>query len=188
VKFTDGFWQVRPGVEALYAQEAYDIVPDGGTLRVYAPTKVIERRGDVLNRAMLTVTLSSPLEGVIRVRIEHHEGAVRSPGFDLVGAREGVGHASSDETGGTFESGGLTARISQGAPWELSFESGGRVLTTSGSKAVGYVSLSPGAPVTADPTGETGVSQTGLAPAAHYVHEQLSLGVGELVYGLGAPS
>ena len=25
MKFTDGFWQVRPGVEAFYAQEAYDL-------------------------------------------------------------------------------------------------------------------------------------------------------------------
>ena len=25
MKFTDGFWQLRPGVTALYAQEAYDI-------------------------------------------------------------------------------------------------------------------------------------------------------------------
>ncbi len=25
MKFTDGFWQLRPGVTALYSQEAYDI-------------------------------------------------------------------------------------------------------------------------------------------------------------------
>ncbi len=25
MKFTDGFWQLRPGVTALYAQEAYEI-------------------------------------------------------------------------------------------------------------------------------------------------------------------
>ena len=25
MKFTDGFWQLRPGVTALHAQEAYDI-------------------------------------------------------------------------------------------------------------------------------------------------------------------
>ncbi|MCT7013812.1 hypothetical protein M1707_22805, partial [Salmonella enterica subsp. enterica serovar Saintpaul] len=62
MKFTDGFWQMRPGVAALYAQEAYEIDRredgvDGEALTVLAPTKVIERRGDVLNRPTLTVSL-----------------------------------------------------------------------------------------------------------------------------------
>ena len=34
MKFTDGFWQLRPGVTALYAQEAYDI----GLANRLAPT------------------------------------------------------------------------------------------------------------------------------------------------------
>ncbi|OUE27336.1 alpha-xylosidase [Clavibacter michiganensis] len=185
MRFTDGFWQVRPGVDAQYAQEAYDVEADGGTLRAYAPTKRIERRGDTLNRPMLSVALSSPLEGVVRVRIEHHRGGTPSPGFDLVGAVEGQGVAHADEAGGTLTTGGLTARIRKGAPWSLTFESGGRVLTSSGHKSVGYVTLADGAPVPAEPTGTAGVTTTGLAPSRTYVHEQLSLGVGELVYGLG---
>jgi alpha-D-xyloside xylohydrolase len=185
MRFTDGFWQVRPGVDAQYAQEAYDVEADGDTLRAYAPTKRIERRGDTLNRPMLTVTLSSPLEGVVRVRIEHHRGGTPSPGFDLVGAREGQGVAHADADGGTLTTGGLTARITKGAPWSLAFESGGRVLTSSGHKSVGYVTLADGAPVPAEPTGTAGITTTGLAPSRTYVHEQLGLGVGELVFGLG---
>ena len=164
MKFTDGFWQTRPGVTALYAQEAYDIMPDGDTLRVYAPTKVIATRGDTLNRAMLSVTLSSPLDGVIRVRIEHHKGGRPSAGFDLVGATEGVGIAASDASGGTLTSGGLTARITPGAPWNLTFESEGRVLTSSGAKSVGFIKLANGAPVATEPVGEVGITTTGLAP------------------------
>ena len=42
MKFTDGFWQLRPGVTALYAQEAYDIAetddtPDGPGIVITAP-------------------------------------------------------------------------------------------------------------------------------------------------------
>jgi alpha-D-xyloside xylohydrolase len=190
MKFTNGFWEPRVGVTPLFAQEAYDIDAEGDTLRIYAPTKVIERRGDVLNRPMLSVTLSSPLEGVVRVRIEHHTGGVPSTGFDLVGATEGAGVAATEEvdgvlSAGTLTSGGLTARITPGAPWNLTFESEGRVLTSSGHKSVGYMALADGAPVATEPVGEVGITQTGLAPAKHYVHEQLSLGVGELVYGLG---
>ena len=64
MKFTDGFWQLRPGVTALYAQQAYDVQAGGHELTVTAPTKVIESRGDTLNRPSLTVTVFSPLDDV----------------------------------------------------------------------------------------------------------------------------
>ncbi|MDO8383324.1 MAG: alpha-xylosidase [Microbacterium sp.] len=190
MKFTDGFWQLRPGVTALYAQEAYDIwqvtdTADGAGLQITAPTAVIAKRGDVLNRATLTATLSSPLEGVVRVRIAHHEGGRREAGFELPGAvAGGVGEASVTETGGSLTSGPLTARITQGAPWSLSFEEGGRRLTGSGHKAQGYVQLAPDAQVDSGIVGNARAAQA--RPAANtFVHEQLDLGVGELIYGLG---
>jgi alpha-D-xyloside xylohydrolase len=71
MKFTDGFWQTRPGVTPLYAQEAYDMVAGENSLTVTATTKVIEGRGDTLDCPTLTVTLSSPLPNIVRVRIEH---------------------------------------------------------------------------------------------------------------------
>jgi alpha-D-xyloside xylohydrolase len=185
MKFTDGFWHARPGVDALYAQEAYDIERRDDTVRITAPTKVIERRGDVLNRAVLSVTLSTPLDGIIRVRIEKHTGARRNQGFELDGATHTVPTIVVDETGGALTSGDLTARIAPGSPWNLSFESRGRVLTTSGHKSIGHISLRPDATVTAEPAGVSGVTTTGLAPADAYLHARLSLGVGELVYGLG---
>ncbi|WP_150307287.1 alpha-xylosidase [Planctomonas psychrotolerans] len=189
MKFTDGFWQTRPGVSALYAQEAYDLevgrTAEGDTVTAHAPTKVIERRGDTLNRPVLTVTLSAPLEGVIRVRVERHAGGRPHAGFDLDGATEGVGRATSDETGAALTSGGLTARISAGAPWNLAFEANGRVLTTSGAKSLGHMTLDVGAPVATEPVGPTGVTRSGLAAHPTYTNAQLSLGVGELVYGLG---
>ncbi|WEO77895.1 alpha-xylosidase [Cryobacterium sp. SO2] len=185
MKFTDGFWHTRPGVTALYAQEAYDIEQVGTALRVTAPTKVIERRGDVLNRALLTVTLSSPLPGIIKVRVDQHTGIATGSGFDLVGAEPDAGVIVIDNTGGTLTAGPLTARVALGAPFALSFEADGRTLTESGHKSIGHMQLAPGAPVAAEPAGVSGVTTTGLAPAASYTHAQLSLGVGELVYGLG---
>jgi len=185
MKFTDGFWHARPGVTALYAQEAYDIERRGDTVRVTAPTKVIERRGDVLNRAVLSVTLSAPLPGIVRVRIEKNTGAPRNQGFELDGATDETPVIAVDETGGALTSGDLTARIAPGSPWNLTFESRGRVLTSSGHKSIGHISLGADATVTAEPAGVSGVTTTGLAPASSYLHARLRLGVGELVYGLG---
>ncbi|MGW8482298.1 alpha-xylosidase [Microbacterium sp. NPDC055903] len=189
MKFTDGFWQLRPGVSTLYAQEAYDIERvddsiDGEALVVTAPTAVIGRRGDTLNRAVFTVTLSSPLEGVVRVRVAHHEGGPWHGGFAVEGTEGGAGAATVTAEGGSLVTGGLTARIAPGAPWDLSFEVDGRRVTGSGRKAQGYVRLDGDAQV--DP-GIVNPAPAGVrAPRADtFVHEQLDLGVGELIYGLG---
>ena len=184
MKFTDGFWQLRPGVEALYAQEAYDIWPLEHAITITAPTKVIERRGDVLNRPTLTVTLTSPLPGVIGVRVEHFQGARPKSGFDLVGAEDGHGVVVVDESGGSLTSGDLTASIAAGAPWSLSFESGGRVLTRSGHRSLGYMTLAPDAEVDLGPVGNARARVAGPR-ASTYLHGQLELGVGEHIYGLG---
>ncbi|WP_127473106.1 alpha-xylosidase [Microbacterium sulfonylureivorans] len=190
MKFTDGFWQLRPGVTALYAQEAYDIwqtdtTPDGPGLVITAPTAVIAKRGDTLNRPVLTVTLSSPLEGVVRVRIAHHIGGAWHGGFGLPGAiAGGAGAGTVTADGGVLTTGGLTARVAAGEPWSLVFEHDGRVLTSSGLKSQGYVRLAADAQVD---TGIVDNARTGApAPVERvFVHEQLDLGVGELVYGLG---
>jgi len=154
---------MRPTVTPLYAQEAYDIVAGENSLSVTAPTKVIQGRGDTLNRPTLTVTLSSPLPNIVGVRIEHFQGLREERGFDLVGAQAGHGQASVTDVAGTLTSGELTATVAAGAPWNLSFSAQGRTLTSSGHKSIGYLQ----------------------APPETYVHEQLTLGVGELVYGLG---
>ncbi len=189
MKFTDGFWQLRPGVAALYAQEAYDIwqIPDtadGPGLMVTAPTAVIARRGDVLNRPVLTTTLSSPADGVIRVRIAHHTGAPWHGGFALPGAGGSADGVEITPSGGTVRAGLLTARVAAGAPWDLAFEVDGRRVTGSGHKSQGYLRVAADAQVDAGIVGNARAGQRASAAPA-YVHEQLDLGVGELVYGLG---
>ena len=189
MKFTDGFWQTRPGVTPLYAQEAYDMVAGENSLTVTATTKVIEARGDTLDCPTLTITLSSPLPNIVRVRIEHFQGLREELGFDLVGAQAGHGAVCVMDAAGTLTSGELTATVARGAPWDLSFEVGGCTLASSGPKSVGYMRVAPGAEVTA-PVGPRLASPSSAGvphppTAASYIHEQLTLGVGELVYGLG---
>ena len=186
MKFTDGFWQVRPGVETLYAQEAFDITSTDTEVKVLAPTRVIAGRGDVLNRPTFTVTLSSPLPGVIKVRAVHFDGASGDPGFDFPGDGGPSGEVSVGEDGSaTLTSGNLAATITPGAPWNLSFAVDGVEVTKSGHRALGLVSVSEGAPVPAEPVGETGLIDSGTAPSGTYIHEQLQLDVGETIYGLG---
>jgi alpha-D-xyloside xylohydrolase len=194
MKFTDGFWQTRPGVSSLFAQEAHDVeaADDGRALVVTAPTKVIASRGDTLNRPTLTVTLRSPMEGVIGVTVQHFAGGRDEVGFDLVGAEggeSGVGTAEATEGGGTLASGRLTASVRRGAPFDLEFRDGDTVLTRAGAKSAAHHQVARDARVDGAMIGnehggaDRSATDRVLAPA--YVSQQLSLGVGELVWGLG---
>ena len=172
MKFTDGYWKTRPGIHPLYAVEVDDVRvdPATGTMTVYAPTGRIRGRGDTLNRPMLTVTYSSPAEGVVKVRVEHHAGGARRGPVFPVHAEEGfVPGVAADDDGGTLRSGDLTVRVHRGGAWRVDFEQEGRVLTSSLPKSVGFM--------TAD--------GTGALPPGTWVHEQLAIDPGESIYGLG---
>ena len=176
MRFTNGFWLMRPGVEAHYARQAYELAVVDDALVVTAPTKVVESRGDTLNLPVLTVTVAPHLPGVIRVRIEHHTGGGEPLRFETT-PRSG-GSTRLDASGaGVVTSGDLVATVTPGAPWSLRFSSGGRDLTGSGHRSQAWVRLADDADVDAPPVG--------LERAATYVHEQLDLGVGTHVYGLG---
>ena len=163
MKFSDGFWQMRPGVQALYGQHAYDIWSDEHGLTAYAPTKRVRSRGDVLNGSMLTVSLSSPLEGIIRVRIDHLQGGENEIGFPLPGAESGIGKVELSEDSGTLTSGSLVATVTKAEHWSLTFGTAQSQLTASGAKSIALMQ-------------ENGRS---------FIQQQLDLGIGELVYGLG---
>ena len=68
-----------------------------------------------------------------------------------------------DESQATITSGALTARFRRGEHWALEFLADDNVLTRSADKAMALITES----------GKT------------YIREQLNLGIGEFVYGLG---
>jgi alpha-D-xyloside xylohydrolase len=185
VRFTDGFWQLREGVSALYAREARDIAESEGRLIVTAPTKVIETRGDTLNRPVLTVTLDAPLDGVIGVTIEHHTGGRAHEGFDLpgLGNTDATSEVVIGGAGGTLRSGTLVAHVRAGAGWSLSFDDDGRHLTSADEKSIAMIDVDPS--VALDGQLEDQLRTHRGGGAQRYLHQQLALGVGELVYGLG---
>ncbi|MGH7996679.1 MAG: alpha-xylosidase [Opitutaceae bacterium] len=165
MKFTHGHWLQPPGVRAHFAAEGRwaDIEADAVTVR--AATRPIRHHGDTLQGPMLTVRLSSPLADVVRVRIEHFAGLVpRGPGIPLLAPAAHAVEARKTERGAELRSGSLVAAVAMDGGWSLEFAAGGRTLTRSGARGIGYVEWEG---------------------RGRFVHEQLGLGVGECVYGLG---
>ncbi len=164
MKFTDGYWGIREGVTPHYAVHVYDVEVESDALTVYAPTRRVNHRGDTLNLPLLTVRFSSPMENVIRVQVWHHKGGVpRRPEFALYpqSAPDVVIH--NDEKNATLTTGQLTSRVEKAGDWKVQFKDGDKVITESGWRALGMVDT----------------------PEGRFIHEQLALGVGECVYGLG---
>ncbi len=203
MKFTNGYWMIRDGVDALYAREAYELAADATTesLNVLAPTSVVRGRYDTLNLPTFNVDITTPAEGVIRVRAEHWQGATEYPGFPLnadePGNRDyvtvqangnGDGEVGVNGADVTLTTGGLTVKVVKGAPWNLTFiGEDGKVLTESAGKSLGRFKLGAESNVTAQPVGEFGVTMDGSArdESDVFIAIQLHLSVGEDVYGLG---
>lgn len=61
MKFKDGYWLLRRGVQASYARQAYHVRRHGSGLRVLAPATSVHTRGDMLRGPVLTVEASSPM-------------------------------------------------------------------------------------------------------------------------------
>lgn len=203
MKFTNGYWMIRDGVDALYAREAYELAADATTesLNVLAPTSVVRGRYDTLNLPTFNVDITTPAEGVIRVCAEHWQGATEYPGFPLnadePGNRDyvtvqangnGDGEVGVNGADVTLTTGGLTVKVVKGAPWNLTFiGEDGKVLAESAGKSLGRFKLGAESNVTAQPVGEFGVTMDGSArdESDVFIAIQLHLSVGEDVYGLG---
>lgn len=203
MKFTNGYWMIRDGVDALYAREAYELAADATTesLNVLAPTSVVRGRYDTLNLPTFNVDITTPAEGVIRVCAEHWQGATEYPGFPLnadePGNRDyvtvqangnGDGEVGVNGADVTLTTGGLTVKVVKGAPWNLTFiGEDGKVLTESAGKSLGRFKFGAESNVTAQPVSEFGVTMDGSArdESDVFIAIQLHLSVGEDVYGLG---
>ena len=160
MKFTDGYWRKRDGYAVLHPAQLRDTDADGEVLTAYATTKPVRERADTLDTPLVTIRCEAPMPDVVRVTIGHFLGGTpKGPNFAVNQVDHPVTVTDTEIT-----SGALTARFRAGAEWGLDFLAGGRRLTGSGWKGIGVVDTADG---------------------RSYVHEQLDLGVGEAVYGLG---
>lgn len=165
MKFTDGYWLIREGLEMISGVQFLKATQSGNTLKVLVAPKDISDRAFQLDTALLTVEFSAPIEDAIRVKIVHHKGKVKcGPEFNLFEKQVPV---SIEETEDQirFTSGKTCAVINKKGQWEVNYFYNGKKMTASGYKAMTHI--------------------TETADKATYVREELNLGVGENIYGLG---
>ena len=166
MKFTNGYWLLRDEMKAAYAVEYGSHRVYGQELTMYLPCSHIVDRGSCLNIPLLTVTLSSPMDGVIKVSAIHHDGAVYNGPFAKVYTGDAHVRIEENEEQLIYQTGSLKAVIDK-APngYKMAFYEGDTFLTESSFRNLAYMQN----------------TKTGK----NYMLEQIFLDVDEYVYGLG---
>ena len=166
MKFTNGYWLLRDEMKAAYAVEYGSHRVYGQELSMYLPCSHIVDRGSCLNIQLLTVTLSSPMDGVIKVSAVHHDGAVYNGPFAKIYTGDAHVRIEENEEQLIYQTGSLKAVIDK-APngYKMAFYEGDTFLTESSFRNLAYMQN----------------TKTGK----NYMLEQMFLDVDEYVYGLG---
>ncbi|OMF22207.1 alpha-xylosidase [Paenibacillus sp. FSL H8-0548] len=165
MKFTDGNWLIRDEYKVLGAVQVHDFEQNAGKLTAYASPQPIVTRSNMLDTMLLTVHFHSPLPGIIGVKLVHHAGvAERGPAFELSSQTGDHVVIEENDNEAVLTSGNLSVHIRKGPVWAVDFYRGGERITGSTQKSMAYIT---------EDNGNT------------FMREELDVGVGEWVYGLG---
>lgn len=172
--FGNGCWLQKEGCGCFSPQEVYFAKVEPTKVTLCLPTTRIVTRGSTLGGINLTMVITSPAPEVLRVQTYHHMGAKkREPEFELEQKEEMPLTVTSDEEKLTIASGSLTLEI-QKKNWSMSYKRNGALITRSAAKDLACMKTD----WKGDYYDKGDITET-------YMRQQLSLGVGELIYGLG---
>src|SRR5688572_30055822 len=145
MKFSDGYWQMRPGMTPHYAAQVHEVILEKDSMTVFAPVGKLQERGHTVNQPLLTLRFSSPMENVIRMQCVHHKGqSPRIPEFTLYTGTAPQVSVSDDDHASTLTSGNLSVRVNKGSDWLVEYLGGNKLLTSSGWRALGFVDAPEG--------------------------------------------
>jgi alpha-D-xyloside xylohydrolase len=165
MKFDEGHWRLLPGTQAVYPVAIVDVRTEPDALVVTGYNRPVRGRWDYLDGSAITARFSSPMPDVIRVQLTHFKGRREpQPVFDLdYSLTNAAAIIGCDDQKAWLKAGKLAVETPVQGEWHITFRRDGQTLTESEPRAVGLF------------------SQNGKT----YLREQLSLQVGETVYGLG---
>lgn len=172
--FGNGCWLQKEGCACFTPQEVYFENTESTKVTLCLPTSRIVNRGCTLGGINLTMVITSPAPDVLRVQTYHHLGVKkREPEFELYQKEEQSLTVTSDEEKLTVTSGGLTLEIGK-KNWYMAYRRGNEVITRSAAKDLACMKT--------DWKGDAYDKGDGTET---YMRQQLTMGVGELIYGLG---
>jgi len=165
MKFTDGNWLLNKGVKAHYLHQVYDTEICDNSVTIYCPDKEIRDRADTVDGMLVSVKLSSPMEDIICIKLDHFKGStVPEPKFDINNDSNKPLDIQEDDSKIVLKTGSLSVCVNKKEPFIIDFRNGEKSITKTGYKKMAYM--------------ETEKDE-------NFMLTQLDLAVGECVYGLG---
>ena len=173
MKFTNGCWLSQEGVHCFSPVHVYSADVNESRVRLCCPTQRIVSRGDTLGGVNLTIEITAPMAGMLRMRMVHHAGVKeKGPAFELNLPEAAPLCAQQTADRIIVHSGELRVEILRENA-QMTFWHGERKLTASQPGDPAYVK-----------TGWTGMAYD-HGPDNAWMRGQLDLSVNELIYGLG---
>lgn len=173
MKFSNGCWLQQEGCECFAPQQAYFTKVESNKVTICAPTNKINHRGDTLGGINLTLVITSPMEEVLRVQTYHHLGAINNaPSFEINADAIPLKVDDNNERI-IITSGSLALEIGKNN-WYMKYTRNGKLITESKGRDLALMK-----------TDWKGLAYDKGDNSDTYIRQQLSLGVGELIYGLG---
>lgn len=173
MKFGNGGWLLKEGCACFSPAQVYHVTITENEVTVCAPTAKVAHRGATLGGVLLTLKITAPYPEVLRIQTFHNLGTrQKAPEFELAEGTGGNLEAEAPEELIVIRSGSLRMEIDKQTGGFV-FRRGDEKITSSGMRDLAYMK-----------TDWKGFAyDTGSENA--YMREQLSLSVGELIYGLG---
>ncbi len=165
MRFGNGAWRMLEDVKPIWPARVDAIEVKEDEILFHVSDRLEEARWATLEGHMFTLVISSPLEGVLRIRVTHYKGRVKKgPNFEVFDKNIPL-KVSEDDTTIEVSTGNLRL-IVQRKPWSMRFLDAktGKLITESPFKAFGLMEK----------------EGKGL-----FLREQLVLKPGEEIYGLG---
>lgn len=166
MKFTNGAWLAKDNsIDAHYARDMFEYSRIGDGLRAIVSTKPMRTREETLNSTVITLDITSPMKNVIGVRMRHFFGDTLDSARPELGCEDVEPIIVTDGRNAEFTSGDLMLKINGDDMFCMDFMCKDHVITSSDTKSIAYFND----------------RNTGK----QYLSGQLSVGVGEYIYGFG---
>jgi len=165
MKFKSGTWFPAEGMNIVIPNKIRTYEISDNKVTCFAPCRDTMNRSDTLNGPMLTYEFTSPAPDIFRVKILHYKGSRPfDHNYEFVSKNNCELHITDNPDSISAESGNAKIMIDKSAPISYRFFYKNTELTASEPQGAYYVTESNG---------------------SSHVSEQLNLGIGECIYGLG---
>ena len=163
MKFTDGAWMTAEGFDIHPAREIRFVKAEDNVVTITSPAFHIYNRGMTLTGPYITIEISSPCENVFRIKAYHFKGdnSILPSYFKL--SENNVSLNTEETEKNLTVTNGESSLVFDKENYGYELKRGSNTITCSCGGSLAYINGSKGS----------------------FMREQLSLGVGEHVYGLG---